>query len=141
MYNLLLKEAILRIGEVSGIEGRKVFIRVDKNKNSSDLLFDGEIIKNVSVGSYIEIKKGFLSIIGKVDGEKLIEDAFSSDTKKDLYEKIDKNIRYLTISLVGYIDFEGKFIGGIKELPLIGNQAFILTEKKIQRIHNLIRGR
>jgi len=66
----LLKDAILRVGEVSGIEGRKVFIKVDKNKNSSDLLFDGDIIKNIAVGSYVEIKKGFLSIIGKADGEK-----------------------------------------------------------------------
>jgi len=33
MNNIILKDAILRIGEVSGVEGKKVFIKVDKNKN------------------------------------------------------------------------------------------------------------
>ena len=44
----LIKDAILRVGEVKGIEGRKVYIEVDKNKNASELLFDGEILKNIS---------------------------------------------------------------------------------------------
>ena len=81
LYNKLLKNAILRIGEVSGIEGRKVFIKVDKNKNSSDILFDGNVIKNIAVGSYVEIKKGFLSIIGKVDSEKLTEEVVFNKNK------------------------------------------------------------
>ena len=33
MNNILVKDAVLRVGEVSGIEGRKVFISLDKNKN------------------------------------------------------------------------------------------------------------
>ena len=31
----------------------------------------------------------------------------------------------------------GIFIGGTKELPLIGNEAFILTPEKIHKIHNI----
>jgi hypothetical protein len=52
---------------------------------------------------------------------------------------LDKNRRFLTISLVGYIGLDGRFIGGIKELPLIGNEAFIVTESKINKIHNLLK--
>lgn len=138
MNNSILKDTIFRIGEVSGIEGRKVFIKVDKNKNSSDLLFDGDIIKNVAVGSYVEIKKGFLGIIGKVDGEKLTEDTYFIRSEEGYQPKeINKNYRFLTLSLVGYIGSNGRFVGGIKELPLIGNEAFILTEQKIHDIHNL----
>jgi len=138
MNKSYIRDSILRVGEVSGIEGRKVFITVDKNKNVSDLFFNGEVIKNVSVGSYIEIRKGFLSLIGKADGEKLSEERFikSDDTH---YKELDNNRRFLTISLVGYIDFDGRFIGGIKELPLIGNEAFIVTESKINKIHNLLK--
>jgi hypothetical protein len=137
MNTNLLKDAILRIGEVSGIEGRKVYVKVDKNKNSSDLLFDGDIIKNVSVGSYVEIKKGFLSIIGKSDGEKLTEDTYFRNEEQNQFKKVNRNERVLTLSLVGYVDLNGRFVGGIKELPLIGNEAFILTEQKIHNIHNL----
>jgi hypothetical protein len=139
MHDSLVKDAILRIGEVSGIDGRKVSISVDKNKNSSDLLFDGEIIKNIAVGSYIEVRKGFLSIIGKADGEKLREDSYWKDDLANEYYNIDKNSRVLTISLCGYIGPNGRFIGGIKELPLIGNEAYILTDDKIHKIHNLIK--
>ncbi len=136
----LTKDAILRIGEVTGIDGRKIYISVDKNKNSSDLLFDGKIIKNVSVGSYIEIAKGFLGIIGKVDGEKLEKETLHQKSEEDSrYEVIDKNKRTLTVSLIGYIGYDGGYKGGIKELPLIGNEAYILTEEKIHKIHNLIK--
>lgn len=137
MVDDLLKKSILRVGEVSGIEGRKVYIKVDKDKNSSDLLFDGDIIKNVAVGAYIEIKKGFISIIGKIDGERLREDL--SERAFNDYKQLNKNDRSLTVSLVGYIGLDGRFVGGIKELPLIGNEAFILTELKIHSIHNLIK--
>jgi hypothetical protein len=139
MENKLIKDAILRIGEVASIEGRKVYILLDKNKNASELFFDGYILKNIAVGSYVEIRKGFLSIIGKADGERLIEDTPPKFDKDNNYEKIDRNKRTLTISLSGYINHEGKFIGGIKELPLIGNEAYILTEEKVHKIHNLLK--
>nr|HPM02917.1 ATP-binding protein [Candidatus Cloacimonadota bacterium] len=128
-----------RVGEVCGIEGRKVFIRLDKEKNSSDLLFNGDILKNISVGSYVEIRKGFLSIIGKAEGEKLEEDNFKYREKENQYKIIDKNKRTLVVTLSGFIGSDGRFIGGIKELPLIGNEAFILTETKIHTIHDLLK--
>jgi uncharacterized protein len=43
------KEAVLRIGQVIEVSGRRIFVRLDKNKNVSDLLFDGQILRNVSV--------------------------------------------------------------------------------------------
>lgn len=139
MNDALLKDAVLRVGEVCGIEGRKVFIRLDKEKNSSDLLFNGDILKNISVGSYVEIRKGFLSIIGKAEGEKLEEDNFKYRENENQYKIIDKNKRTLVVTLSGFIGSDGRFIGGIKELPLIGNEAFILTESKIHTIHDLLK--
>lgn len=139
MNNSLVKDAVLRVGEVSGIEGRQVYITLDKNKNASELFFDGAILKNISVGSYIEIRKGFLSIIGKAEGEKLIEDSYFNKDENNQYQHIDKNKRTLSVTLSGYINMEGAFVGGIKELPLIGNEAFILTETKIHKIHNLLK--
>lgn len=139
MKNKLINDAILRVGEVSGIDGRKVYVSLDKNKNASELFFNGSILKNISVGSYVEIRKGFLSIIGKAEGEKLNEEKSFTSVHDFSYDKIDKNKRTLVINLSGYINLEGRFIGGIKELPLIGNEAYILTEEKIQKIHNLLK--
>ena len=139
MNETLVKDAILKVGEVSGIEGRKVFISLERDKNASDLLFDGEILKNISVGSYIEIRKGFMSLIGKVEGEKLEEEVSRYKDIDNQYHFIDKNKRTLTVKLSGYIATNGKFIGGIKELPLIGNEAYLLTEEKIHTIHDLLK--
>jgi DNA helicase HerA-like ATPase len=133
----LLEQSILRIGEVCEIEGKRIFILLDKNKNASDLLFNGTVLKNVSVGSFIEIRKGFLSIICKVEGEKLVDEHTINNKRNPNYEEIDKNKRILSASVSGFIESDNKFIGGIKELPLIGNEAFILTEDKIHLIHRL----
>lgn len=138
MNNFLLEDAVLKIGEVSGIEGRKIFVSMDKNKNTSDILFNGDLLKNVSVGSYVEIRKGFVSIIGKVDGERLTDDKLDIDDNS--YEPTDVNKRILTMSLSGYIDAKGIFKNGIKELPLIGDEAFILTNEKLHMVHNLDKG-
>jgi hypothetical protein len=137
MNNELIKDAILRIGEVSEINGRTVVILVDRNKNVSDLLFDGTVIKNTSVGGYIEIRKGFLSIIGKVEGEKLVEHKEYREFENS-YQMRDINKRYLSVKLCGYIKDNG-FIGGIKELPLISDEAYLLTDYKVHLIHNLLK--
>lgn len=129
----LIKEAVLRVGQVLGVSGRKVTVGVDKEKNLSELFFEGEVLKNVAVGSYIEIRKGFLSLIGKVDGE------FSADKSDEgLASSNGETIRRsLSVSLVGFIDGQNQFYGGAKELPLVGNECFLLTKEKLDIIHNL----
>ena len=72
MYNNDLdQDSILRVGEVLEVHGRKVIVEVDKTKNHPDLLYAGTVVRNISVDSYIEIRKGFISLIGKVDGEEI----------------------------------------------------------------------
>lgn len=75
--NNLVLESVLKIGSVSEVKGRSVIIKVDKQKNAPHLLFQGQVIKNVSVGSYIKISKGFNEIIGKIEGEYISEDKTS----------------------------------------------------------------
>ena len=130
----LQKEAVLRVGEVTEVTGRKISVTVDKDKNLSELFFDGDLIRNVAVGSYIDIRKGFFSLIGKVDGEYARPDA----THPAEASKVHNAKRSLSISLVGYVDRSGTFYGGTKELPLVGNEAFLLTSEKVHQIHNLV---
>lgn len=134
----LMHDAVLRIGEVSGVDGRRIYVLVDKNKNLSDMFLNGDILKNISVNSYIEIRKGYLSIIGRVEGEKIEEDHRPSPSLEDRDYSV-KDKRVLTVSLSGYIDASGDFVGGTRELPLIGNEAYIITREKMQLVHNLVR--
>jgi DNA helicase HerA-like ATPase len=127
-------DAVLRVGEVSAVTGRKVFITVDRDKNLSELFFDGDVIRNIGVGGYVDIRKGFLSLIGKVEGENA-----QTDDKKPSQLAYMNGKRLLAISLVGFLDRTGEFVGGSKELPLVGNEAFLLTKDKVHRVHNLLK--
>lgn len=60
---------IFRIGTIYSVDGRLVKVLVDRDKNNSHLVYQGNLIKNVAVGSYVKILKGFESIIGKVESE------------------------------------------------------------------------
>ena len=68
-----LKDSIFRIGEIYAVNGREITIKVDKNKNLSHILYQGQLVKNVSVGSYLKIQKGFDRLVAKVEGELLKE--------------------------------------------------------------------
>src|SRR5258708_17662371 len=101
----LIQDAVMRIGEVSGVDGRRIYVLVDKNKNLSDMFLDGDILKNISVNSYVEIRKGFLSIIGRVEGEKLEEDYYAR--AGDQRDPINRNNRTFTASLAENLDQTG----------------------------------
>jgi hypothetical protein len=129
----LRKEAVLRVGAVSAVTGRKVFVSVDTDKNLSELFYDGDVLRNIAVGSYVDIRKGFLSLIGRVEGENArIEGEDSQERAPQLGR------RTLAVSLIGFLDREGHFFGGTKELPLVGNEAFLLTKEKVHQVHRLV---
>ncbi len=133
----LLKDSIFKIGKVISVEGRVIKVKVDKSKNSSNLLYRGELLKNISVGGYVKIAKGFIKIIGKVDGEFVTED--KQFAEKSYKNEGDKISRTLSISLLGF--FEGQnFERGIKELPLIDNECYLLEKDEFDQVHNFIKG-
>ncbi|MFC4094812.1 ATP-binding protein [Euzebyella saccharophila] len=130
----LLKDSIFRIGKVFSVEGRVIKVSVDKQKNASHLLYKGELLKNVSVGSNLKIVKGFIAIIAKVESEQIREDQIFNGK----YSKAENKIhRILVVKLLGYIE-NNKFIGGINELPLIDNECYLLDKEEAQSIHNFV---
>jgi DNA helicase HerA-like ATPase len=132
----IAEDSIFRIGKVISVDGRVVKIKMDKTKNSSHLVYKGELLKNISVGGYIKLIKGFTSIIGKVEGEFINEDKKFSG--KD-YSSDRENInRTLSVSLLGFF-VNDKFERGIKELPLIDNECYLLKANEFNLVHNFIR--
>lgn len=128
----LKKELIFRIGTVHSVSGRQIKVAVFKNKNHPYLIYDGKITKNVGTGSYIKIKKGLTTIIGKIEGEQVDEDAYFSEK----YNKQETKIRrFLNVSLLGHYE-GGRFFQGVKELPLIDNECYALEEDDFTRLHN-----
>lgn len=131
--DIAIYNSVFRIGDVYSVDGRTVKIRVDKNKNSSHLIYKGALIKNVSVGSYVKILKGFIPIIGKVESEYIVED--KEPIEKD-YQDAAKNIgRSLIVKLIGFLE-NGQYYRGVNELPLIDNECFLLTKAEFDLIHS-----
>jgi DNA helicase HerA-like ATPase len=127
----LLQDSIFIVGTVSSVEGRKVKVKVKKDKNLSHLSYKGRIIKNVSVGSYIKIAKGFIEIIGKVEGEYITkEKIFNEEYRKEEL----KIARFLDVSLFGHFE-KNKFKQGIKEMPLIDNECYLLNKDEFHQLH------
>lgn len=126
----------LHIGKVESVRGRIIEIKVHKSKNASHLLFNGQIIKGISVGSYIKVCKGFEELIGKIDEEFITEDKLIS--QKDYKQEKERIKRVLRVSLIGYFE-KSVFKQGVKELPLLDNEAFLLTADEFSRVHNFIK--
>ncbi|MBX9721455.1 MAG: ATP-binding protein [Candidatus Obscuribacterales bacterium] len=88
-------------------------------------------MKNVSVGSYIKIVKGFINIIGKVEGESIREEKYFNKEYNKEETKID---RTLQVSLFGHFENE-VFKQGIKEMPLIDNECYVLDRAEFNALH------
>ncbi|MFI3265024.1 MAG: ATP-binding protein [Rikenellaceae bacterium] len=129
--DIALKNSIFRVGKVFSVDGRDIRIRIDKKKNLSHLFYKGTIIKNVSVGGYLKIAKGFTSIIVKVDGEYIKEDKNINTNYSSADESIERVVK---VQLLGFIE-NGCYSKGIKELPLIDNECFLLDDKEFDLIH------
>lgn len=136
MKELLQKDSIFRVGKVISVEGRTVKVEVDKTKNSAHILYNGDLLRNIAVNSYIKISKGFTKIIGKVDGEFIVEDKQFVD--KEYKSEKQKIKRILQISLLGFFG-KTEFERGIKELPLINNECFLLDRNEFEAVHDFVK--
>ena len=132
----ILKDSIFKIGRVISVDGRLVKVKVDKTKNTSHVLYKGELLKNISVGSYIKIVKGFTKVIGKVEGEYINEE--KGFPNKEYASEKEKISRVLNVSLLGFFS-KKTFERGIKELPLIDNECFLLEASEFNEVHNFIK--
>lgn len=128
----IAKESIFIVGKVLSVDGRIVKVRVNKNKNLSHIVYRGEAVKNVSVGSYIKIVKGFIEIIGKVEGEFITEEKYYN---KNYGKEETKINRILQISLFGHFE-NTEFKQGIKEMPLIDNECYLLDREEFNVLHS-----
>lgn len=113
-------EKELRVGQVTEIRGKKVICRIFENKNGPYVFINGEIIKNVTIGSYAVIPVGYNLIIGKIEGEYAVEKP-NGDL---LYNEIELVSRKVEISILGTYDNE-KFTLGISYMPLINSDLYI----------------
>lgn len=130
----------LRIGTVTAVRGRRIDITVDVDKNDSSLIFQGEIINNVSIGSFLVVRRGYAHLVVQVEEEELVENnAWENST----YQRdVDRNTRILKTILLGEFEtdtsvspFQTHFVSGSQTSPLIGNIAYLASAKQASKIY------
>lgn len=131
--NELLVQDVLSIGRVQEVRGRTVQILVDSTKNRAHLLLNGEVVQNVAVGGYVKIHKGFSRLIGQIDGETITErPSIEYASKSETFRRL------LDVKIVGYLDERGVFKKGVRELPLIDNECFVLSREEYSSVHSFV---
>src|SRR5699024_11071349 len=124
----------LEIGIVVEVNGFVSKIATFDDSNHASFIHNGDLIKNVSVNSFVIISQGFTKIVAKVNSE-TIWDNLNSMKEYNLDNRFSKNSikRIIEIQTIGYIK-GGKFISGASFLPMIGNVCNIPTNSEINQI-------
>lgn len=117
----------IRVGEVIAIHGTKIILKIDEQSSKETLFHAGEKYKGVSIREYLSVQRGFRDIICMVEGEYLDETRLEMRDGKPTY------IRKVEAKPIGFFD-RGGFTQGIKYLPMIQDQAFLLSEQRILSI-------
>lgn len=138
--DFITHHSVFRIGVVRSVYGRDVQVLVDRDKNTSHLIYKGHLIKNVAVGSYVKILKGFEVLIGKVESEKIEHNKekiirIGSKPYERYTSEEDYISRILNLKLIGHLEGE-EYVRGITELPLIDNECHLLAEVEFEKIHS-----
>lgn len=127
-----------QIGFVTKVDGLTCTIAAFDYMNDPTLIYDGKVIKNITVNSFVMIEQGFTKIVGKVISESITDHQLSTDIAKKLFHdsRYQKNsiVRNIDTQVVGYI--ENKiFVSGSKYIPMIGNLATIPDPNIINQIY------
>lgn len=124
-----------KIGQVIEVRGQKLRIRVFENKNSNILIYQGHVIKNVPVGSFVKIPKGFSNIIGRIEGEYIQETKPTGNVSDCLrFTKESETIdRIIEVNIMGVLN-DGRFQRGLIDIPLVFSDVYMLTDKEVGKI-------
>ncbi|UPG87864.1 ATP-binding protein [Luteibacter aegosomatis] len=117
----------MRVGEVVAVAGTKISLRIDDESSKEVLFHRGQRLKGISIREYLAISRGFRDIICVVEGEHLDERRSETDGVRTGF------VRRVDARPIGYFE-DGRFHNGIKFLPMILDEAHLLSDDRIAQI-------
>lgn len=125
----------LEVGIVVEVAGMISKIATFDSSNHVTFINNGEIVKNVSINSFIIIQQGYIKIIGRINAE-TIWDSQNNLKNYHLDNRFLKNSirRILDVQTIGYIS-KGRFYVGSAYFPMIGNICLIPTSNEVMQIY------
>ncbi|MBS1206464.1 MAG: hypothetical protein H6R25_3363 [Proteobacteria bacterium] len=119
------------IGNVTAVQGVSVRAKVRPDLYQSTYFYDGNVYRGISINEFVIIKKGYYDIVGKVEGEEIIEN-LRQDQNSIEQNRFD---RFIDIKIIGHF-FNSQFQPGIKYLPMIGDSLHLISDDLISSIYN-----
>ncbi|OMI25561.1 hypothetical protein BTA30_20900, partial [Bacillus swezeyi] len=125
----------LEIGIIVEVKGFISKIATFDNTNHATFIQNGDLIKNVSVNSFVVISQGFIKIIARINSE-TVWDIHNNIKEYNLDQRFSKSSikRVLEVQTIGYIK-HNKFYSGASFLPMIGNLCSIPSTEDINKIY------
>lgn len=123
---------LLRIGSVTAVKTGGIEISVDADKNEPSILYKGDTIDNVTIGSHLVIHRGYRKLVVRVEEEYLTEDRQWRDD--EYHRDEDRYTRTLRAILQGEL-IDDTFERGRTIVPMIGNTAYIATKQQVDDIY------
>ena len=118
---------MIRVGQVVAVAGTKVTLRIDEESSKEVLFHWGERLKGISIREYLAISRGFRDIICVVEGE------FLDERKIETVGARTEYVRRVDARPIGYFE-DDQFHHGIKFLPMILDEAHLLSDQRIAQI-------
>ena len=120
----------MQVGFVTSVKGTDVIIQMNESCNKVLYRLNGEFFHGVAIRELISIKSGIYNIVCNVEGEYLdVKKYYENDQDKTIY------IRNALLKPIGYID-NSKFYEGTKYLPMIKDNAYLMTDDELLNIYN-----
>lgn len=120
----------INIGFVSSVIGTDIIVQMYEESNKNTYRHNGELYHGVAIRECVKIKSGLYDIVCKVEGEYLDENKYITDNQdKKIY------IRKVSAKPIGYLE-NGEFFDGTKYLPMIKDEAYLMTDSELASIYN-----
>lgn len=120
----------LVIGTVTSVKGTSVRALINPNLYQTTYIYGGKLYRGVSINEYIVIKKGYHEIVGKIEGEEIIEKKVYNQEQPNS-ERYD---RFIDLKIIGYVQ-DNYFQPGIKYLPMIQDGLYLASDTLISAIY------
>lgn len=125
------------LGVVIGVDGTVSQIGMYNSSNTDEFIWNGELLKGPRVGGLIAIAQNDIIIIAKIFKEQISD--MQNNVKTMEYDNrfsYGSIKRFLFLKTQGVIE-KDKFSITSQYVPMIGNQAYLVTKKELKAIYGI----
>ena len=120
------------IGKVISVDSFRAYIRLDDDLKSLYKSGYEDIYEVARINSYVIIPIGADRIVAMVTSVRAIDETELWKNKEAIF--LTKSARYLVATMIGTIEYSGKYIQGVYNYPILDNPVWYVTRQDLDNI-------